>query len=78
MSITIHSVQADALIKLAEFLESDAQRCLSAWAILGQDDQYFEQMSIARALRTAAATKRISDRREFLRGAGFVLVGRAA
>jgi len=71
---TIYTVKPEGLIRDAEQIERDAEQSLRAWIILGQSDKYSAAMKTARSLRTAAAERSITVRREILRNAGFTVL----
>ena len=70
---TIYTVKPEYLIRDAEQIERDADQSLKAWIILGQSDKYSAAMKTARMLRSAAAERSISVRREILRNSGFIV-----
>ena len=70
---TIYTVKPKHLIRDAEHIEQDAEQSLRAWIILGQSDKYSTAMKTARSLRSAAAERSISIRREILRNSGFIV-----
>jgi hypothetical protein len=70
---TIYTVKPEYLIRDAEQIERDAEQSLCAWIILGQSDKFSTAMATARALRSAAAERSVTIRREILRNSGFTV-----
>ena len=70
---TIYTVRPKHLLADAAQIEQNAEQSLAAWIILGQSEKYGIAMKTARALRSAAAERNISVRREILRNSGFTV-----
>ena len=70
---TIYTVKPEHLSRDAARIEQDAEQSLAAWIILGESERYEIEMRTARVLRSAAAERNISVRREILRNSGFTV-----